>query len=92
MISILHQSFSLRSRGRLLEGPLSWSCALQAVENHSLLLREEGGSVLSLQAAYARLAADEGRREEKQRGSGCPLRRGGESVCLLRERERDRER
>merc|ERR1719462_326366 len=56
-----------RSRGRLREGPLSWSCALQAVENHSLLLREEGGSVLSLQAAYARLAADEGRREEKQR-------------------------
>ena len=67
MISILPQSFSLRSRGRLLEGPLSWSCALQAVENHNLLLREEGGSVLSLQAAYARLAGDEGRREEKQR-------------------------
>ena len=67
MISILPQSFSLRSRGRLLEGPLSWSCALQAVENHSLLLREEGGSGLSLQAAYARLAADEGRHEEKQR-------------------------
>ena len=67
MISILPQSFSLRSRGRLLEGPLSWSCALQAVENHSLLLREEGGSVLSLQAAYAHLAADEGRQEEKQR-------------------------
>merc|ERR1719474_1230831 len=57
-----------RSRGRLLEGSLNWSCALQAVENHSLLLREEGGSVLSLQAAYARLAADdEGRQEEKQR-------------------------
>merc|ERR1719209_321369 len=55
-----------RSRGRLLEGPLSWSCALQAVETHSLLLREEGGSVLSLQAAYARLAADEERQEEKQ--------------------------
>ena len=67
MPTILPQSFSLRSRGRLREGPLSWSHALQAVENHSLLLREEGGSVLSLQAAYARLAADEGRHEEKQR-------------------------
>ena len=67
MPTILPQSFSLRSHGRLREGPLSWSHALQAVENHSLLLREEGGSVLSLQAAYARLAADEGRHEEKQR-------------------------
>merc|ERR1719284_1984822 len=56
-----------RSRGRLREGPLSWSCALQAAENHSLLLREKGGSVLSLQAAYARLAVDQGRPEEKQR-------------------------
>merc|ERR1719370_1306692 len=45
-----------RSRGRLREGPLSWSSALQSVESHSLLLTEERGPVLSLQAAYALLA------------------------------------
>jgi len=53
-----------RSRGRLREGPLSWSSALQAVESHNLQLTEERGPVLSLQAAYALLAGRGGRHLE----------------------------
>merc|ERR1719341_238344 len=57
-----------RSRGRLREGDLSWSSALQSVESHSLLLTEDRGPMLSLQAAYALLA---GRREgEKLKNDG----------------------